>query len=528
MSTQEKEKVLIHSHPAQTADYQVTRYGLDNTRIMKTKTINRTLIQTLSEAGLADYEIREETINHIDYLIVPVVMMVEGVHNGSKGPMLHKSSELAKSATAWNGMPVVIHHPQDGEGNYISANSPDVINYAVGKVFNARMDGDKLRADVYLEEQKLLAMSPEAHQSIKEKKPLDVSVGVFSSEVIQEGEWNGETYKAIATNHRPDHLALLPGDVGACSWSDGCGIRVNQQNKPLMEKEEITVFKKLALEFVTYATGFQEIMSKIAGKLDSMDDKERYYMLEEVFDGSFIYKVREPQTNELKMYRQNYSILDNQQIEFTGNPVEVQRRVEYITLQRNKGNEDADNIINNQNEGGSKMSDQKSPCLKAKVDALINNKLTHFAEADREWLLTQSEDLLNKLEPIEPPKPEKQESAPPTVNREKALEVLNLKELKDFTQIMPEALRAQVESGLQLREQRRTKLIELIQTNSEKDTWTDDELKEMSCNMLEKLAKTTGQELVDYSGAGAGNDDGKDINNNNDHVEEPLLPPGVE
>jgi len=46
-----------------------------------------------------------------------------------------------------------------------------------------------------------------------------------------EGVWNEEEYHSIVRNYRPDHLALLPGAIGACSWEDGCGIRANKDIK---------------------------------------------------------------------------------------------------------------------------------------------------------------------------------------------------------------------------------------------------------------------------------------------------------
>jgi hypothetical protein len=160
--------------------------------------------------------------------VIPVVMMVEGVHNGSHGPVFHSAEELGKIVEAWNGIPVTVGHPTNGEGSFISANSPNVLTeWAVGKVFNSQMDGTKLKAEVWIEADRLVVVSETAFNEIQSGHVMEVSVGVFSDEEETEGEWNGEKYKAIARNHRPDHLALLPGEVGACSVNDGCGLRVN-------------------------------------------------------------------------------------------------------------------------------------------------------------------------------------------------------------------------------------------------------------------------------------------------------------
>ena len=76
-----------------------------------------------------NYTIREETLNGKPHLVVPVVMMVEGVHDGSDGPICHKAENMAQFAEAWNGVPVTISHPtieENGKKILVTANSPEV------------------------------------------------------------------------------------------------------------------------------------------------------------------------------------------------------------------------------------------------------------------------------------------------------------------------------------------------------------------------------------------------------------------
>jgi hypothetical protein len=181
--------------------------------------------------GAKNYAIREEQLGGRTHIIVPVIMMKEGVHSGSHGPILHLAEELGKFPGAWDGIPVSIQHPQE-DGMHVSANQPHILDeFVVGRVFNTMMDGQKLKAEAWLDPVVLKNISPEAMEYIMHGKPLDVSVGVFTDEDMRAGEWNGEKYEAVARNHRPDHLALLPvnadgtGGTGACSWSDGCGVR---------------------------------------------------------------------------------------------------------------------------------------------------------------------------------------------------------------------------------------------------------------------------------------------------------------
>ena len=242
----------------------------------------------------SDYMIRSERLQGRNHIVVPVVMMVEGVHSGNQGPIFHSAAELGRIPESWNGIPVVINHPAVG-GESVSANSPEIINSgAVGRVFNTRMDGDKLRAEVWLDEENLRQVSTDALTYIREGQPLEVSIGAFNDEDGIPGEWKGEQYNASAKNIRPDHLALLPGGTGACSWEDGCGIRANKEggNNEMKNDDVIKTMKSLGKEGYSVTIiginqeGFREIMSAIQTKLDQMDTNTKMHFLEEVFDGS--------------------------------------------------------------------------------------------------------------------------------------------------------------------------------------------------------------------------------------------------
>ena len=187
--------------------------------------------------GNNEYEIRKEVYQGKEHIIAPIVMMVEGVHSGSKGAILHTAEELGKVIGAWNGIPVVINHPKKDD-EFISANSPEVLDsQSVGRIYNTYMKDKKLMAEAWMDPEKLEKLSALAYDHILNQKPLDVSVGVFTEDTEEEGEYNNEIYEAIATNYRPDHLALLPGGEGACSWNDGCGVRVNEKKEEDVSKE---------------------------------------------------------------------------------------------------------------------------------------------------------------------------------------------------------------------------------------------------------------------------------------------------
>jgi hypothetical protein len=186
-----------------------------------------------------DYQAKERQHLGKKHLIVPVTMMVEGVHNGSHGPLLHKIDELGKFPESWNGIPVVIDHPEV-DGQNVSANDPDIIDArTIGRVYRTRVNGKSLKAEVWLDEEKLGNLCPTTLAKVQAGELLEVSVGVFSDDEPTKGDWNGESYESVATNHRPDHLAILPTGTGACSLADGCGIRANKVKVvPCEDKED--------------------------------------------------------------------------------------------------------------------------------------------------------------------------------------------------------------------------------------------------------------------------------------------------
>lgn len=140
-------------------------------------------MQTYSNKEIETYQILEETIDGVNYLIAPVVMMVEGVHKGSAGALYHPATELSKSASFWEGMPVVINHPQDATGNYISANS--VQEQIVGNVCEPKMEGKKLKAKIRVNVDKTSIASPTTIASLRANKVLEVSIGVFTDVYIK-------------------------------------------------------------------------------------------------------------------------------------------------------------------------------------------------------------------------------------------------------------------------------------------------------------------------------------------------------
>ena len=481
------------------------------------------------------YSSRIETHQGRQHLVVPVVMMVEGVHNGSHGPLFHPASELGKYPAAWDGIPVVIGHPEEGGVN-VSANDPRIVDsQVVGRVYNTWMDGNKLKAEAWLDLEKTERTSPEALAYIRQGRPLEVSIGVFTDEEPTSGEWNGETYTAIARNHRPDHLALLPGGRGACSWEDGCGIRANEAGEggnvdvELMERVKELIRRGFSVR-TNEEVGYQELSEKIQRALDKMDDNSTMHLLQEVFDGWFVYEVRTADPNggvDVVLFKRKYRVNDDGSVEFDGDPVKVRRKVEYI---QTDGEEPSTNDDKEVKTMGERTKDKGTPCCPEKVELLIQSENTEFTEDDREWLSELDEDKVDKLvnmaeaaekqdEPVEDDEEDK-DAAEPQMNEEQAIKVLEerLSDPVKFMELLPKEHREQMEYGMKLHREHREQLIRRI--TSATSVYTEDELKEKETEELEKLAEAV-KPRADYSAHGAG---GYPTTNEDDI----LLPPGVE
>lgn len=436
------------------------------------------------------YTVRQTTLNGVEYVVVPVVMMVEGVHSGSKGAILHTADALSALPDKWNDTPVTIQHPQDGD-NFISANTEGVD--IVGRVQNTVWENGKLKADVYLERQKIQP-NRNLFNSIMNNRPMDVSIGAFTTERQESGVWGDEQYIGVAVDYIPDHLALLPGEQGACGWQDGCGIRANQLNNNKQEENQMITKKQLqdyadsmgvvlTMALQTNEEGMQSKVNKIRQLVDSMDSEQSMHYLMEVYEDSFIYRKEIRPINgrqrEERFYQQKYQW--NEEInmpEMVDDPIKVIHKVEYIPMTANK--EQKPNNLNNNN-----MKKEKTAPCPDKVTALIANQNSAFQEEDREFLMTLSAEQVEKLEPktinvVEQAKP---------ITDADVATYLQTKTTAEVLSVLPAEMKEEYSTMLAQKEARREFLITEIMANTDK-VWEKEHLQAMNCNILAKIHET--------------------------------------
>jgi hypothetical protein len=170
--------------------------------------------------------IQRSSRNGRNYLVAPMTLIVPGVLPGSHGPLLYPPDELAKNPSDWNAIPIVCRHPQVN-GRFVSARHPEIIEtYGLGQLYNAQY-GDKLTAEGWFDEEDTKRVDHRIYDALVNATVMEISTGLFSSTEKGRGVWNGRGYHGTARNYRPDHLAVLPDQKGACSVEDGCGLFVN-------------------------------------------------------------------------------------------------------------------------------------------------------------------------------------------------------------------------------------------------------------------------------------------------------------
>jgi hypothetical protein len=425
---------------------------------------------------------KQEILDGINYSVFPVIMMTEGVHAGSGGPVLYTQAELQSFYQTWNGTPVTLGHPTI-EGSPVSANQPEFYQTkVVGKVFNTSFEDGKLKAEVWLQEDKTNILAPALLNGLRTGMKLDVSTGLFDDGVKQSGVFNGEEYQAIAKNIRPDHLALLPGETGACSWADGCGVRANQGGKmkrtkePMISKEEFIQVHAAKKE----QASFQQVMDALRAKVYALDIQgERYCYVKEAWPDKVVYSVENRAIGVKEtMYQRTYSLVDGN-VEWTSDPILVEQKTTYEPITNNKEN---------------KMKTMRE-CCPAKVDELIKAN-AKFTQADQEMLLNMSEDAFARVIDL---------SAPTIVEKEVIKEVKVNAEPKavTFDDLLANAdpgTRESIQYGQELVKKERDSFISRIKANKS-NAFSDAELNAFDLTMLSKLAKTAAP-VVNYMGDG--------------------------
>lgn len=159
-----------------------------------------------------------------EYLVVNGVAIVEGVLNKYFVPF----EEFGAFEKDWDGVPLVLRHPKQNNG---SARVPHPDVPVIGNFYSASLDSTNRRmtGEYWFDKATLLAFDEgkKIHNDILAGKMIETSTGYYAGLEQNPGDFKGITFIGIQRNIHPDHIAVLPDEVGACSIKDGCGINRN-------------------------------------------------------------------------------------------------------------------------------------------------------------------------------------------------------------------------------------------------------------------------------------------------------------
>ena len=363
---------------------------------------------------------RTATLDNVEYIVAPAVLMPEGVHSGSNGPLYYSANSLAKYCPAWNHKPVVINHPTLNGTPISAANVKVIEDSQVGFLLNVHFQDNKQKGEVWLNKAKVEKVEPKILDNLAAGNKTELSTGLFVDVDETPGVWNGEKYDGEAVVHIPDHLALLPNDVGAASIEDGAGLLANAAKRPvvsdllrrrLLGNEAVSNQKLTANEL-----SFSQITCKLEEALRTRfgePGRSWYGFVYAVYADRVVFE--DP---DYDLYVLSYTIKDNQVTLDSGDPTEVTMVVSYVST--DTGETYAVNA--------GKL--QLVPPTEKKAmnrDEVLTNLIGEgkpFAETDRAFLTALNDDQLSKVAKVPTPAP--------TANKEKpAVPQYTLKELVD-------------------------------------------------------------------------------------------------
>ena len=168
-------------------------------------------------------QVRYTTFNRARYLVAPAVPLIAGVLNQH----LVAAEDIAEVLPSWQGLPVPLNHPMNDYGDPISANSPEVLETIVGRFFHPRFESEKLSGEVWLHTERCARFGGDALdmlQRIEAGTKMEISTAFYAKTLARQGLYKGTQYIGQLVQLRPDHVALLPNSIGACSLEHGCGV----------------------------------------------------------------------------------------------------------------------------------------------------------------------------------------------------------------------------------------------------------------------------------------------------------------
>ncbi|MDR2116772.1 MAG: DUF2213 domain-containing protein [Planctomycetaceae bacterium] len=325
--------------------------------------------------------VRHEELDGREYLVVPMSMILEGVHVGSQGAIYYSKDELSKTPKMWNMKPILVYHPKHGD------TATDLRIYksqAIGMIMGTQWKNNKLKAEAWIDKEKAKKIDPEVLEHIERGEPMEVSTGLFADCVLDEGEWNGEHYDAVAQNIRADHLAVLPNKDGACSIDDGAGLLVNQAQQQKEQQKVHSDEYKLFILSTMYGT--KAVLKKMIEDASSNEEREKLQARYNALD----VEVKKLE-NENIQNSQNESLTKIAEAVMTLAAATKTTNETPTVNNENKTDPASDNKITNTTiEGDKKLKTWSANPLRDELGRLLEVTITNYKQFGRVWNIVGS------------------------------------------------------------------------------------------------------------------------------------------
>lgn len=425
-------------------------------------------------------KVRHDTMEGRDYLVAPAVILTEGVHIGSDGPGYYSKDVLSRRVAVWNHKPVVVYHPEmNGVG--VTACDPVVLtNRKVGILLATEFDG-RLKTEVWCEVERLKLVDNRVKEALENNQPMEVSTGIFVEKKRQSGIWNEEAYEFTVEDIDPDHLAILPDKVGACSLKDGAGLLVNKESGTTPPHTITPVVNELLP--LTNEVSHSKIRRAIQEQLVNG-------YLEDVYSNFFIYSSS---YDGGKYAKQDYSVAQDGTVSLGGNVTPVMRVIEYRTQEGS--------FVGNASLVGVTTLKEKS-VEKDKKEKIVNQLISNggWVEGNRDILMALSDDQLVRIETADTAKRAELAAAAIKAKVAENTPIQNMTP-EQYIEAAPAPIRELLTNGLMVLNAERLQLIQIILANK-LNTFTEENLKVRQMDELRQLAQLAGGNVtMNYAGA---------------------------
>jgi len=201
-------------------------------------------MQLRLNSASADGDVRRETEDGVEYLVVPATVGREGIYEYQDQRDAYDrefvaGEEWAEAAAGFEGVPAVADHPvtaTEGTITPATTQTPGAKTTEVGEFRDPRMNAadTKLSGELWLREDERDAHGPayeEAFDALENGEAWEVSPGYGVGRVnATSGTHDGREFDARQEQLDPDHVAIVLNGTARCDISQGCAAGVGRYN----------------------------------------------------------------------------------------------------------------------------------------------------------------------------------------------------------------------------------------------------------------------------------------------------------